>query len=137
MVISLDNAGGTLTDISGSSNAVSLTFSNEVGTYRRAGSDAPTRYLEAQDLSISLSVVYSTASGEGLALLRAWAAGSIGGGDARTIRIDVPDSTSGSDRYQVEVLPGNLEIPLASNEGGPVLVTAALESTGAYTVSTI
>jgi hypothetical protein len=137
VAISLDNAAGTLTDISGSSNAVTLSFSNEVGVYRRAGSDAPTRYLTAQDLTISLSVLYSTAAGEALALLRAWAAGSIAGGDARTLRVDVPDSTSGSDRYQVEVVPSSLEIPLASNEGGPVLVTAALESSGAYAVSTI
>jgi len=137
VAISLDNAAGALTDISGSSNAVTLSFSNEVGAYRRAGSDYPTRYLLAQDLTISLAVVYSTTSGEALALLRAWAAGAISGGDARTIRIDVPDSTSGSDRYQVEVVPASLEIPLASNEGGPVLVTAALESSGAYSVSTI
>lgn len=137
VVVSLDNAAGTLTDISGSSNQVEMSFTNVAGTYRNAASSNPTRYLIEQDLTISLTILYSTATDEALDILRKWVAAGITGSDARSLRVDIPDSTAGSDRYEVEVLATQFDIPASAADAGPILASVALESTGAYTVSEI
>ena len=138
-VVSLDNSLGVLTDISGSFTSATLTFDNEVGEYRRADSDFPTRYLLGQDLKIGLKIVYSTAGEtEALGILQGWVlSAGITSSDARTIRIDIPDSSSGSTRVQAEVVPASIDIPADVADGAPILVSAALECSGAYAVSEI
>ena len=136
-VISLDNASGTLTDISGSSNEVNLTLTVENGVYRRAYSGYPVRYALSKDFEAELVLVYSTTTDEALDILRAWANAGVSSLDARTLRVDVPDSSSGSDRYQSEVVLGNLEIPLTASEGSPIMVSASVQGTGAYTATEI
>jgi hypothetical protein len=137
VVIRLDNASGTLTDISGSSNAVSLTFSNAVTEFKHYDGDNPTRLLVGQDVAIDIVAVYSTTDDEALDLLRDWSTGAISGTDERTIRISIPDETVGSDRYEAEVIPATLDVPFAADNAGPVVVSATLNGTGDYTVGRV
>ena len=137
VVVSLDNDSGVLTDISGSTNAVQIRLTNEIGTYRRVDNDYPVRRLLSKDATLSLAVLYSTTADEALDILRDWVSEAVAYNNARTVRVDVPDSSVGSDRYQMEVLPDGLDLALAADNAGPVMVSATLQSTGGLTVSTI
>ncbi len=137
VTIRLDNASGTLTDVSGSSNAVSLAFTNAPVEFKHYDDDNPTRLLVGQDLTIDIVAVYSTTDDEALDLLRDWSTGGISGVDERTIRISIPDETEGSDRYEAEVIPTALDVPFAADNAGPVIVSASLAGTGAYSVSQV
>jgi len=139
VVVSLEylGGGGALYDISGSTNQVTLNFSNEIATYRRTNSDYPVRYMLNKDLTVSLTVLYSEESDEGLYVLRTWATSDITFTESRTVRIDIPDSNTNSYRYQFDALASQFNIPASSGEAGPILVTATLESSGAYAVSRI
>jgi hypothetical protein len=134
-VINLDNSGGTLTDISGSTNEVQMDLENGVGEFKPFGTDWPVRIVCGKDGSISLKAVYSMNAAEGAALLKEW---YFGGNDGpRTLRIDVPDSNTGSDRYQAEVILESLSVPLKADEANPVMVSAEFKTTGAMTLTTI
>lgn len=135
VVISLDNAAGALTNISGSSNRVELRLSARQMSSRTYAGDWPEMLLSSKDASITLYVVYSTTANEGLDILRDWFFSTTVYHQARTLRIDVPDSTAGSDRYQGEVKLQDLTIPLDGNRAGPILATATLKPSGASGIS--
>jgi len=137
VVVTLDNNSGIPTDISGSTNAVQIRITNDVAAYRRVDNDWPVRKVLGKDATVDIVALYSTADTEALDSLRTWAAEAIAYDNGRTLQIDVPDSTAGSDRYYMEVLIENLDIPLAADNAGPITVSATLASTGGLTVSTI
>jgi hypothetical protein len=135
VVIQLDDSGGTLRNISGSTNRVVLDFDQELGDYRAYGSDWPKRLDAGQDATITLTVLYTTASNEGYDVLKQWFHAAQPG--ARTLQVDVPDSTVGSDRYSGEVRINAKRFTIDAGQGGPVMVTARLRPDGAFSWATI
>lgn len=134
-VVKIDNAAGTLTDISGSSNKVDINLSNGVGEFRNFTSQWKGRLVVGKDADISLDVVYTTTADEALDLLRDL---FFGGTDTpRSIQIDVPDSSNGSDRYTAEVVLEDLSIPLDAGADEVVMCSATLKPNGAVSHATI
>ena len=135
VVVSLDNVSGTLTDISGSSNEVSMDLGQNIGEIATFDGDWMLKASCGKTVSVSLNVVYTTTADEGLDILRDWFFATSPG--SRTVQIDVPDSTAGSDRYSGEFVIESLNIPLTAGEASPVLVSATLSNDGAFAHSTI
>jgi len=125
----LDNAAGTLTDISGSSNNLTMAITNGVGDRRVFGSKGPIRKVCGQDVQFDIVVLYSTAEDEGLDLLRDWALGA-NYKDARSFVLYLPDKNVGSDKYSCEVVQESLSIPADPGEPAAIEVSATLLITG-------
>jgi len=134
-IVVLDNAGGTPTDISGSTNRIKSSIGQDLGRYHVHGSDWPKRLDGERDGSFTLTVLYTTAANEGFEVLRDWIFAANPG--ARSIRIDTPNSSAGSDRYTAEVRIEDLRWTLAADKGGPVMVTARLMPDGEISHVTI
>jgi len=122
----LDNAAGTLTDISGSSAKVTMNLTIEEGNVRTLEGVWPLRRTCKKDAAISIDVVYTTTADEGFDLLRDWFFNAATYNTARSIRLDLPDSSAGSDRYQGEVLLTNLTWDTDAAAAQPIVATANL-----------
>jgi len=80
----LDDAGGTLRDISGSSNKLETTFENKIGEFRvMGGSQWMQRIQCGKDATIKLTGIASTATNEIRDILSAW---FFSGSGLRTLR---------------------------------------------------
>lgn len=134
VVVNLDNTAGTLVDISGSSNEVSMDFNNSLGEFRTFGTEWPVRMQCGADATISFNAIYSTTASEAVDILKDW---FFTDRDSRTIRVDIPDSSVGSDRYTFEVYLETMSVPVAVEEPAPILVSATMKPTGEVTLSTI
>lgn len=135
VAIWLDNAAGTLKDISGESNKISLKMTKNTGAKRVFGSRGPRRMSCGDDWQLDLTVLYSTAADEALDILRDWA---ISGEDAeRTCKFYVPSKNVGSDMYSAEWILDSFNLDLDAEEGGPITLTATLLIDGNISHSTI
>ncbi|MDZ4768355.1 MAG: hypothetical protein SGJ24_04440 [Chloroflexota bacterium] len=135
--VQIDNAAGTLVDVSGSANRVNLEFSQELGSYRVFGNKWMKRLACAKDATLQLDVVYSTQANEGLDLLRDWFFSAASSGTPRTIRMMLPDDVVGGDDYQGEFIISSLSIPMDASEAGPITVSAELMPDGEVTHGTL
>ncbi len=135
VVVRLDDSGGALRDISGSTNRVVLDFDHELGDYRAYGSDWPKRLDAGKDATFTLTVLYTTASNEGLDILKQWFHAASPG--ARTFWVEAPDSSIGSDRYSGEVRINSKLFTVDAGQGGPVMVTARLRPDGDFSWAAI
>ena len=135
VAIFLDNASGTATDISGSSNKIEIPLTQEIGEARTFQNDYKIRKACGRDGAFNLTVIYTTGADEGLDILRDWYF-STGSKTARSIAVYVPDKNVGSDHYSAAVLLESLNIPLDPSEPGPVICEAALLPTGAISHTT-
>ena len=130
----LDTLAGTLTDIGGSSNNVSLNFTLNIGEVKAFGNRWPVRRNCGKDATANLSVIYSTAADEGLDILKDWFFSSAP--NSRTMKVYLPDKNVGSDVYSGEWQMESLDVPVAANEATPIVVTAVLKSDGEITLTT-
>ena len=130
----LDNAAGTPTDISGSTNACSMEFENNIGELRVLETRWPLRLSCGKDATFSLVVVYSTAADEGSDLLKDWFFSATV--TARTLSIYVPDKNVGSDKYSGEVVMENFSVPINAGEAQPIPVSCNLRPSGTWTLTT-
>lgn len=131
----LDDINGTARDISGSSNAASLTFSQNIGEMPTFGTDWPRRLACGRDATCKLTVIYSTAANEGKDILVDWFFGS-DHSSARTMSIYIPDKNVGSDMYSGNWVLESLDIPVQAGDGKPIAVSASLSCDGEITLST-
>ncbi|MFA5377702.1 MAG: hypothetical protein WC455_18270 [Dehalococcoidia bacterium] len=134
-VVSLDNAAGVLTDISGNSNKVELGPKNGVAETRVFGNQWMLRGIVGKDVDISLDVLYTSNAAEGGQLLDDWF--YAGNDSARTLQIDVPDSDPGSFRYSGEVILSDFTMTLDATADEWVMCSAKLLPSGAFTKATI
>jgi len=125
----VDNASGTITDISGSSSTVSITVETETGEANTFTGSFPLSFVGKNKMTVDLTLVYTTATGEAMDILKQWKFGS-SYDSARSIQIDIPDSTSGSDRYSGEVKLANLSINADASTVGAMEVTAQFVNDG-------
>lgn len=133
-VVKLDNGLGLLADISGSSNEVSMDFSNDIGEAKSFGSRWRVRLECGSDAAIKFNAIYSQDDAEALTILRDWFFTTRG---SKTIQVDIPDSTVGGDRYTMEVFLEKMSIPIKADEAGPIMVSCDMKPTGAVTCTVI
>lgn len=131
--IYLDDELGVLQDISGSANEVQIDLDRKLGDFNVFGDDETYRLEGKKDGSIDLTVLYTRATKEGFRLVRDWREA----GGARTIRVDVPDSSTGADRYEGEVLAEKISIPLKADEAKPIPVKLTLKAHGKINPTTV
>jgi hypothetical protein len=127
-VIALDNDAGTLVDISGSTNAVSLNFTIQMGESYTFDGDFPIRKTCAKDCTGTLTVLYTTAGDEGWDLIKGWY--HVYDGAARTMRIDMPSTGGGNDRYEGEVILTAYSHDFSAEEPATVMVEAEIAASG-------
>lgn len=130
----LDNAAGTLKDISGSSNKVSMSFTREIGELRTFQTKWPVRLGCGKDAEFTLTAVYSTATNEAMDILKNWWFADDPG--LRSFHVYIPDKNVGSDHYYGEVTIGDLTWDADPTEPGPIAVEAKLLPSGAFTWTT-
>lgn len=131
--IYMEDAGGNMVDVSGSSNNVNMDFSNEVGMFKPFGSKWPIRLECGKDASFSVDFVYTTTVSEGYQLLKEW----YKGGGKRKFIVDMPDSNPGGDRYEGDFILENFPVAADSTSADPIMVSASLVPTGEVIISTI
>lgn len=132
----IDNVGGVLTDVSPNETSFTLNVQNATATYGVLN----TQWQKAVDGLRSWSVdceLIAEPGTNGYSLLRDWIMAAAPG--ARTIRMDQPDSLTGSQRYEGEARIQNANGLLNANATGsdPVRVTFTLVGDGALTPSVI
>lgn len=134
-VISLDNASGVLTGISGSSNQAGIGVAVETAETKTFEGQWAIKKACKTAATVSLQVLYSTTADEGLDILRDWVFTSPTA--ARSIQIDVPDGSVGSDRYSGEMVIESFDVPLTADDAGVILCTASLSNDGAFSHAVI
>lgn len=135
VVLSIDNASGVPVDVSGSSNQAGINMT--VTTAETNTFDGQWAIKKACKTAASLSVTatYSVTETEGYNILADWIFNSPT--TSRSVTIDIPDSTVGSDRYTGEFVLESLDVPLSADDAGVILAAAALSNDGAFVRSTI
>ena len=131
VAIWLDNASGTPTDISGSTNAVSLTMENDIGQYR-VFSNIWQKSLECgKGLTMTINAVYTTATSEAKDLIATWAMANPSG--ARTCPVYIPDKNVGSDHWSGEWRIQDFNFAADVSDPSAIAITATLISDGTIT----
>lgn len=134
--VRLDNTSGILTDISGSSNEISLDFKVNIGEFKVFGSQWFQRLACGKDASIELKVIYTQAADEGFDIIRDWFfSSSIN--VPRTLQVTIPNGNNGADRYTVEVLLESFNVPAKADEAGPIMVAISLKPSGTITYAVV
>ena len=123
-----------MTDISGSSNQASLDLSRTTGETFTFEGDFSIKKSCKKSVSLSLQAVYTQSDTEASNILSDW---YFNGSGARTVQIDVPNGSSGSDRYSGEFELESLSIPLVADDAAPILMSASLTNSGAVTRAAI
>ena len=135
VVIKLDDADGNSIDISGSSNEIEVDLSERTESLYKYGSDYPSRFSLGRDVIISLVVVYSTTTDEGVDILKNWSFASTFA--ARTCEVYIPDNSTGSDKISGEFVLEYARIAGGAGSGNPMLVRAQLAAHGEISLSTV
>lgn len=130
--IFLDTAGGTLTNISGSTNKGSVTVNTPVEKTTTFDGDYPIASVGKDGVTINLEIIYSTTADEAMDIIKRWKFVSTEREGSRTCTIEIPDATTGSDQYSGEFKLSNLEIAQDSSSANVSIVTAVLENDGAF-----
>ena len=136
VVIEIDGEAGTLVDISGSSNQLTMDFSITAEMYRSFGSRYPGRLTCGKDAAFALTVLYSPTVGEGRELIEEWFHTS--DGDARSYQFDIPDSSVGSLRYSGEAILESYSVEnVEAGNASAIQITANILPAGDVTLDTI
>lgn len=135
VVIMLDNAAANLTDISGSSNQCSLDITRNVAEVFTFDGDWSIKKSCKSGVSVSLQALYSTTQNESVDILEDWIFDTPT--TSKTLRIDVPDSSIGSTRYEGEFIIESYGVPLSASEAGVIVCSATLSNDGTVTRSII
>lgn len=120
----LDNAGGTLVDIGGSSNQVRTNLYHDIGKFNVFSNEWPGRLECGKDATVTLQIIYSSTVDEGWDVVKTWFFTNPPG--ARTLSIYIPDKNVGSDHFSAEMMLSALNWTSSRGEAGPILVTATL-----------
>lgn len=131
----LDDAGGNLTNISGSSSKLDLSPENKVGEMQTFGSRWMIRTVGGKNLQVKVTSVLSIGADEATEIILDW---WNGGSDApRTARFDFPNSEVGSYRLEGEFVLADLPFVLDSGDANPAKLEYTLMNTGAVSYERI
>jgi hypothetical protein len=133
-VVLLKDATSVMRNVSGTGNNIKLDLSKDLGDFKVFGDAWRYRLECGKDASLDFDVVYSQDVDGGLDILRDW---YFNGHGARTIQINLPDNSIGSDRYEMEAMLESLSIPISAEEAGPITVSATLKPNGPVLYSVV
>jgi len=133
-VVQLDNSSGNLIDISGSSNSVEIDFKNDIGDYKVFGTKWKGRLACGKDATIKIKIVASKSAAEAMKASLDWFFNT---SNSRSIRIQAPDATSGSDQYDAEVVLESFSIPMPADNASPVMCELNLLPNGAVNYTSL
>ena len=127
-VISLDNAVGSLTDISNYLTTITVDMSASIGVFYTFGSPSANKSEGKRDFKATLGVRPAEDSTGASRILNAWATAASTMG-TRSLRVDTPDASSGSCRIDAECYLSAWQLMNqdASGDGTPATQTASLE----------
>lgn len=124
----LDDALGTPTNISGSSNVVNMDFDQELGEFRTFQSKWKGRLECGKDAAFEIILLYSTTANEAYDILKTWFFAASPGD--RSLSVYLPDKNVGSDHYSAEVKLDDFNVPSNHEDPGPITVTMHLLPNG-------
>lgn len=137
VVISIDDSNGDLTNVSGSTNNVSMELTRTVGSLTTFEGTWDVVLTCKRSGTITVGAVFSTSATEARELLEGWFFGDDSGPILRTIQIDVPNSSVGSKRYSSECVVESQSFPIDASSADPIALTFQLRTSGALTRTTI
>ena len=134
--IQLDNDAGALTDVSGSSNALSFNWTNSTGQVSTFGASGWTKSNSGCQKSgaITLTVLGTTAATEAYSVLTDWFFNH--SADARTMVWYEPDKNVGGHKFSGEVRLMSLSNDRPSDASDPVTCVAELITDGVWAWTT-
>jgi len=132
-VVQLDNAAGSLTDVS--AYVESLDFSTEIETYLTTtlGASAQSRVVGLQDGNFSITFVYDRTGG--VPTIYNHVTGIYGAAASKTFDIRPEGSTAGYPKMTGECNLKSFSLPIAV--GDKLSITAQFECTGPVTFGTV
>lgn len=130
IVIALDTDAGVLVDVSGTANTINLEFTINAAEGYTFDGDFPIRKTCGKDMTGSFTCVWSTTADESWDLVKGWY--HVYDGAARTLRIDVPSTAGGNDRYEGEVVLLSYSHEMTADEAGPIMVECEIASDGEF-----
>lgn len=134
VVLMVDDADGTLQDVSGSTNQASMDFSRAVAETFTFEGDWAIKKSCKKSVGLSIQALYTLNDAEASNILEDWFFNS---NASRTVQIDVPNADGGSFRYSGEMTLESLSIPLSADDAGVILVSATLSNDGEFTRAAI
>ncbi len=137
-IVSLDNASAVLTDISDYVSTCSVDGTAQIGMFYVFGETGAQAAEGKRDTKASLGVRPATDTTGASASLDGWYF-SVGKMGQRTLRIDTPDSATGSTRIEGETFLSAWQ-PIsqdAAGDGSPSTQTASLQFVGVPTRSVL
>lgn len=129
----LDDDAGVPKNISGSSNTVSMEFTNQLGNVRNFGTRWQIRLECGKDATVNLTAVYSTAADEAWDIIKNWFFNFPG---KRTLKIYIPDKNVGSDVYTGEFRLASAPVTVEAGTAEPITVSCQLMPDGPVTLTT-
>lgn len=126
----LDDENGSLQDISGSSNTISMEFTNQLGAVSNFATRWPVRLECRKDATFNLTAIYSTAQSEAKDILLEWFFNHPGN---RTLHVYLPDKNVGSDMYSAEVHLATMPITVEASSADPIQISCQLMPEGPVT----
>lgn len=123
----LDDDLGVPQDLSGSSNTISMEFTNQLGNVRNFGTRWQIRLECGKDATFNLTAVYSTAPNEAKDLFLNWYFNSPGD---RTLTVYIPDKNIGSDVYRCEARLATMPITVEAGNAEPITISCQLMPNG-------
>jgi hypothetical protein len=135
VVVELDDAGGTLRDISGSSAKVEANFDNNIGEFRTlGGSQWKNRIQCGKEASFKVTGIASTGTNEIRDIILAW---FFSGSGLRTFRFAEPAGTAGSKRFAAECVLKSFKFSDDASDANPVAYEVELLPSGAVTMTAL
>lgn len=135
VVVELDDASGTLRDISGSTSKVEANFDNNIGEFRTlGGSQWKNRIQCGKDASFKLTGIASTTANEIRDIIETW---FISGSGLRTFRFAQPAGTAGSKRYAAECVLKSYKFSDDAADANPVMYEVELLPSGSVTLTSL
>lgn len=132
-VIQITDAANVFTDISGTSNEVSMDLSNSIGEWKPFGQKFKRRLDCGKDAKISFKGFYSVGQNQGKEAVDIFKEWYFRKGGTRTLRVMIPDDSVGSDLYEADVLIDTFSIPAKSDDANPIMFSADLLPDGTLT----
>jgi len=138
-VIQIDNASDALQDYSTDVDSWQLALNINGSTYHTMSNRWAKALEGGVGGTLTLSYLNDTTATELAGIVRAWMLHATAKGGARSVRLQVPDATSGSTQYDFEVrLGGNADLnQKTAGAGDPEKLSLTLNVDGAITASTI
>lgn len=132
--IEIDDSGGTLQDVSGSSSTLDANFDNDIGEFRVFGSEWKNRIQCGKDASFKLKGIATSGANEIRDLIENW---FFSGSGLRSFQFSSPGGNSGDIVYAAEVVLKTFKFSGDASSADPVMYDIELAPSGPVTRTVI